>query len=169
MAAAPAIHELLHTAHVPYLVVPHPAAYSAQEEAAATHVPGRCWAKVVTCYVDGQPVEAVLPAPFVVNLDRLLELTGGTEIRLAQEIELRQLYPNCEVGAMPPLGSLYGQAVFADIALAHEPELVFAAGTHSDAIAMRWPDFARIVKPIVGWFAEPPMDRVGSYRLSYRE
>lgn len=158
MSGSSLIHEFLSAARVPYTVVPHRAAFTAQEEAAATHVPGRDWAKVVTCFVDGKPVEAVLAAPSLVNLDRLLELVGGREIRLAEESELRHLYPDCEPGAMPPFGSLYGQAVFADVALASEPRIVFNAGTHTEAIAMRWADFAKSVRPIIGRFAEPAVD-----------
>lgn len=163
------IHEFLREAHVPYTVVPHQPAFTAQEEAAATHVPGRDWAKVVVCFIDGDPVEAVVPAPSVVNLDRLLELASGSEIRLANEEELRRLFPECEVGAMPPFGPLYGQTVYVDAVLALEPEIVFNAGTHQDAIAMRWSDFVKMVNPVVGTFAEPPLDRVAEYRLSYRE
>ena len=162
------IHEFLREAQVPYTVVPHRPAFTAQEEAAATHVPGRDWAKVVVCFIDGEPVEAVVPAPLFVNLARLLGLAGGNTIRLADEEELRRLFPDCEVGAMPPLGPLYGQTVFVDAVLAAEPEIVFNAGTHRDAIAMRWNDFVKMVKPIVGKFAEPP-DHVAEYRFSYRE
>lgn len=153
MTATSPIHAFLHRAAVPYRVVPHAPAFTAQDEAAATHVPGRDWAKVVACVVDGQPIEAVLPAPLMVNLDRLLELTGGSEIRLALEQELWDLFPDCELGAMPPFGPLYGQSVFVDTTLAAEPEIVFNAGTHTEAIAMRWADFARSVRPIVGRFA----------------
>jgi Ala-tRNA(Pro) deacylase len=97
----------------------------------------------------------------MVNLDRLLELAGGTSIRLAQPDELRHLYPGCDRGAMPPFGSLYGQPVFVDVALASEPEIVFNAGTHTEAIAMRWADFASVVSPIVGQFAQPPFALLG--------
>jgi Ala-tRNA(Pro) deacylase len=169
MARTSAIHEFLREAHVPYAVVPHPPAFTARAEAAATHVPGRDWAKVVVCFVDGEPIEAVIPAPSMVNLDRLLELTGGSEIRLAEEDELRRLFPGCDQGAMPPLGPVYGHMVFADVSLAAEPEIVFSAGTHIDAIAMRWADFSRTVKPIVGKFAGLPTDRVPQYHLSSRE
>src|SRR4051812_46284056 len=82
------IHEFLRDAHVPYAVLPHRPAFTAREEAAAAHVPGRDWAKVVICVVDGMPIQAVLPAPLTVNLARLLELARGGEIRLAQEDEL---------------------------------------------------------------------------------
>jgi Ala-tRNA(Pro) deacylase len=162
------IHEFLRQAHVPYMVVPHRPAFTAQEEAAAMHIPGRDWAKVVVCFVDGEPVEAVVPAPSFVNLDRLLELAGGKVIRLAGEEELRRLFPDCELGAMPPFGPLYGQTVFVDAVLASEPDIVFNAGTHRDAITMRWNDYVKMVNPIVGKFAEAP-DRVPEYRLSYRE
>jgi Ala-tRNA(Pro) deacylase len=148
------IHEFLREAHVPYTVVPHRPAFTAQEEAAATHVPGRDWAKVVACVIDGSPVEAVVPAPSYVNLERLRELAGGNAIRLAHEEELRRLFPDCELGAMPPFGPLYGQTVYVDAALASEERIVFNAGTHRDAIAMRWNDFVKMVNPIVGKFAQ---------------
>jgi Ala-tRNA(Pro) deacylase len=148
------IHEFLREAHVPYTVVPHAPAFTAQEEAAATHVPGRNWAKVVVCVVDGEPVLAVVPAPSSVRLDRLVDLAGGQTVRLADEEELRIWYPGCEVGAMPPFGPLYGQTVYVDAALASMPEVVFNAGTHRDAIAMRWNDYVKMVNPIVGAIAE---------------
>jgi Ala-tRNA(Pro) deacylase len=148
------IHDFLHDARVGYTVLPHRPAYTAQEEAAAIHVPGRDWAKVVVCIVDDEPIEAVVPAPAIVDLERLLELTGGTHIRLAGEDELRRMYPDCELGAMPPLGPLYGQSVFVDVSLAAQPVIVFNAGTHTEAIRMRWADFAATVRPIVGRFAD---------------
>ena len=148
------IHEFLHEAHVPYAVVPHEARFTAEEEAAAAHVPRRDWAKVVVCFIDGDPVEAVVPAERVVSLERLLALSGGGAIRLANEQELLQLFPECEVGAMPPFGPLYGHTVYVDAMLALEDEIAFNAGTHRDAIAMRWDDFVKMVNPIVGRFAE---------------
>jgi len=157
------IHDFLHDARVGYTVLPHRPAFTSQEEAAAVHVSGRDWAKVVVCIVDGWPIEAVLPAAAYVNLDRLLELAGGTHIRLAGEDELLRLFPDCEVGAMPPFGPLYGQSVFVDVALAGESDIVFNAGTHTEAIRMRWPDFAAAVRPIVGRFADLPPDRGFSF------
>ena len=152
------IHEFLHEARVPYTVLPHRPAYTAQEEAAATHVPGRDWAKVVVCIVDGRPFQAVLPAPCTVNLRRLLQLAEGRVIRLAWEDELKGLFPTCELGAMPPFGPLYGQRVFVDEALAEEAEIVFEGGTHSEAIRMRFADFAKSARPVVGRFAESRFD-----------
>ena len=159
------IHEFLRQAHVPYSVLPHRPAFTAQSDAEAAHVPGRRWAKVVVCFVDGEPIEAVVPAPYDVDLELLRQLAGGHTIRLAQEQELPRLFPTCEAGAMPPLGPLFGHAVFVDVALAGEREIVFDGGTHMDAIAMRWPDFARTVKPIVGRFADRSLDRLADVPL----
>jgi Ala-tRNA(Pro) deacylase len=135
-------------------VFQHAPAFTAQEEAAVTHVPGRNWAKAVVCFADGEPVQAVVPADREVDLERLADLAKAQEMRLADESELRWLYPDCELGAMPPLGPLYRQAVFVDEALTMDDEIVFNAGTHSDAICMRYGDFASIARPIVGRFAE---------------
>jgi len=148
------VQEFLRQGNVAYTVFPHPPAFTAQEEAAVTHVPGRNWAKAVVCFADGAPVQAVVPADREVDLERLADLAKAQDMRLADESELRWLYPDCELGAMPPLGPLYRQAVFVDEALTMDDEIVFNAGTHSDAVCMRYGDFAAIARPIVGRFAE---------------
>lgn len=169
MSATSSIHQFLKEAHVRYAVLPHGAAFTAEREAAAAHVPQRDWAKVVSCFVDGEPVEAVVPASKIVNLERLLELTGGTEIRLAREDEMVRVYPGCELGAMPPLGPLYGQPVFVDVSLAGEPDIFFNAGTHTEAIRMRWTDFVGTVRPIVGSFADPADSFDDDFSAAFRE
>jgi Ala-tRNA(Pro) deacylase len=156
MSVVPSVQEFLRRANIPYAVFPHTPAYSAQEEAAVTHVPGRDWAKAVICFADGEPIQAVVPADLVVDLDRLAIVAGASSIRLADEDELRWLYPDCERGAMPPLGPLYRQMVYADEALADDDEIVFNAGTHGDAIRMRYDDFDAIAHPIIGRFARRP-------------
>ena len=169
MLVISSIHDFLHDAHVPYVLMPHPPAFTAEEEAAAVHVPGRAWAKVVICMVDDLPVEVLLPATLTVNLERLRTLARGRTIRLADEKELAGLFPGCERGALPPFGPLYGLEVFVDVSLAAADEIVCNAGTHTDAIGMGWPHFAASVRPIVGNFAEARVDRVAAFRLSYRE
>jgi len=156
MAVVPTVQEFLRRANVPYSVFPHIRAYTAQEEAAVTHVPGRDWAKAVICFVDGEPIQAVVPADLEVDLDLLAVLACARTIRLAGEDELRWLYPDCERGAMPPLGPLYRQIVYVDEALAVEEQIVFNGGTHGDAVSMRYEDFAAIARPIVGRFARRP-------------
>ena len=156
MAVTQNVQEFLRQSNVGYSVFPHVPAFSAQEEAAVTHIPGRDWAKPVVFFADGEPIQAVVPADLVVDVDQLLALTGAERIRLATEEELSELYPDCEPGAMPPLGPLYNQSVFVDIALAAEPQIVFNGGTHADAVCMRYDDFAAVAKPVVGSFAIRP-------------
>ena len=148
------VQEFLRRGNVAYSIFQHAPAFTAQEEAAVTHVPGRNWAKAVVCFADGEPVMGVIPADREVDLDRLAELARAHEIRLADESELRWLYPDCELGAMPPFGPLYKQAVYVDDALSRDDEIVFNAGTHTDAICMRYADFAALARPTVGRFAE---------------
>jgi Ala-tRNA(Pro) deacylase len=147
------VHEFLRRGNVAYTVFQHAPAFTAQEEAAVTHVPGRNWAKPVICFADGEPIQAVVPADLDVDLDRLAGLTGAHYVRLAYEAELRWLYPDCEVGAMPPFGPLYQQRVYVDESLTSDDEIVFNASTHADAICMRYGDFAEMTRPIVGRFA----------------
>ena len=136
-----------------YSTLAHPVAYTAQEESAAAHVPGRDWAKTVVCFAGHEPVLAVLPAPSAVDLEQLRQVVAAETLRLAREEELGALYPESEPGAMPPLGPLYGQRVVVETSLAANTEIVFNAGTHADAIRMRYKDFEHLVHPDVGQFA----------------
>lgn len=153
MAVIASVQEYLRRANIAYAVFPHRPAYSAQEEAAVAHVPGRDWAKVVVCFADGDPIQAVVPADLHVDLTRLARLAQAGVVRLAREEELDWLFPDCERGAMPPFGPMYRQRVFVDTALAAEDQIVFNGGTHADAIAMKYEDFSRLAMPIVGRFA----------------
>lgn len=154
MAATSLVHEFLRDARVPYTVLPHSRAVTARGEAAAAHVPGDHWAKVVICVADGEPIQAVVPATRTVDLEALLDLTGAMKIRLATEEELRLLYPDCQDGAIPPFGHIFRQRVFVDIALAGQTHIVFNSGRHTEAIAMRSADFASVVRPIIADFAQ---------------
>jgi Ala-tRNA(Pro) deacylase len=154
MAVSATVQAFLRRGGVAYSVFPHAAAFTAQEEAAVTHVPGRDWAKTVVCFADGEPIQAVVPADCEVDLVRLLDVACARTIRLATESELDWLFPDCERGAMPPFGPLYKQRVYVDEALTQEPHVVFNGGTHSDAICMRYSDFATLARPLVGSFAD---------------
>lgn len=137
---------------VRYAVLQHPLAFTAQEEAAVAHIPGREWAKAVICMADGQPVFAVLPATRQVDLERLRAALQAKSVRLAQEAEIQPLYSDCEVGAMPPFGPLYGHRVVVDRSLTSDPEIAFNAGSHREAIRMRYLDFENLVKPTIADF-----------------
>jgi|SRR5580765_7346292 Ala-tRNA(Pro) deacylase len=145
--------QFLQRARVPYTTFKHPEAFTAQGEAAVSHVPGRSWAKIVVCIADQEPILAVLPAPFMLDLDQLRALIGAQMLRLATEQEFQQLYPDCELGAMPPFGDLYLQRVFVDQSLVGETDMAFNAGTHTDAIRMHYWDFADLSHPTVGVFS----------------
>jgi Ala-tRNA(Pro) deacylase len=150
------IDRFLYEARVPFTTFRHEPAFTAQEEAAVSHVPGRSWAKIVVCFVDDEPILAVLPAHLIADLEEVRVLAGASVVRLAREHEFACLYPDCEPGAMPPFGRLYLQRVFVDRSLVGELEMVFNAGTHTDAIRMHYGDFADLSHPVVGTFARRP-------------
>ena len=140
---------------VPYTTFAHRAAYTAQQEAEVSHIQGRHWAKIVVCFADSEPIQAIVPAHMVVDLDRLRALVQAQTVRLASEAEMLGMYPGCELGAMPPFGPIYKQRVFVDRSLVGDPEMVFNAGTHTDALCVHYDDFAAIVRPTVGTFGTP--------------
>ena len=152
----PTISEYLDRNRARYSVMSHPAAYTAQEEAAAARVPGRVWAKTVVCFADEQPILAVLPATCAVDMSQLKRTLHAQSIRLANEPELAPLYKDCEVGAMPPLGPLFDQRVIVDERLATDADIVFNAGSHRDAIRMPYREFERLAHPTSANFASGP-------------
>jgi Ala-tRNA(Pro) deacylase len=152
MSIPVAILEYVSNRGCPYTSLMHPRAYTAQEEAAVTHTPGHEWAKTIVCFCDEQPVLVVVGADRRLDLERLRTAAGATSARLATEREFAGLYPECEVGAMPPFGPLFGQRVFVDRRLADCREITFNAGTHTDGMRMDYATFAELVRPIVGDF-----------------
>jgi Ala-tRNA(Pro) deacylase len=134
---------------VAFRVDHHPLAYTAQEVAAAEHVPGRMLAKVVIAFADGKMVMLGLPAPWRVDQVSAAGALGVQELRLAHEEEFAAAFPDCEVGAMPPFGNLYELPVYVDEALAEDETIVFNAGTHTDTVSMKYADFERLAKPAV--------------------
>ncbi len=132
---------------VPFQVHHHPLAYTAQAVAQAEHVSGKMVVKVIMAFADEKLVMLAVPAPKHVSLNKAAEATGAQDVRLAHEEEFAAAFPDCEVGAMPPFGNLYGIPVYADTELAQDETIVFNAGTHEDTIHMKYADFERIVKP----------------------
>ncbi len=141
--------ELLDQQQVDYQVIPHFTAYTAQEAAAAAHIPGRQVAKTVMVKIDGTMAMVVLEAPDYVHLGRLKEVAGAGEVELAGESEFRDLFPDCEPGAMPPFGNLWDIPVFVDQRLREDERIAFAAGTHRELVRMAYGDFERLVNPAV--------------------
>jgi Ala-tRNA(Pro) deacylase len=146
-------HERVH-----YDVLPHPEAFRALAIAQTLHTPGKEMAKVVIVKVQERFVMTVLPASWNVDLRRLRTVFATHRVRLATEDEITGLFPDCELGAMPPFGNLYGLPVYVDQSLTEDEEIVFQAGTHSDAIRMRYWDFASLAFPVVEEFHRSPSE-----------
>lgn len=132
---------------VRYVTVRHSPAFTAQEVAASAHISGYEMAKTVMVKVNGQMAMAVLPAPLHVDLRHLQELTGADSVELATESEFKALFPECELGAMPPFGRLYGLDTYVAQRLAEDEYIAFNAGTHTELIRMRFRDFERLAEP----------------------
>lgn len=144
---------LLDEQQIRYTLMTHSQAYTAQAAAATLHVPGKELAKTVVVRAGEETLLAVLPASHHVSLKKLSAVVGKSA-RLATEKEFGDLFPDCELGAMSPFGQLYNLPVYVDTVLTGDEEVVFNAGTHRDAIRMRYEDFARLAKPTVCSFAE---------------
>jgi Ala-tRNA(Pro) deacylase len=131
----------------------HPRAVTAQEVVASEHVPGRMLAKTVMVLADGEMVMLALPAPYQVDLEKAAAALGVDEAHLAQEEEFEDSFPDCEVGAMPPFGNLYGVPVYVEKTLAEDETMVFRSGTHTETMSVTYSDFERLVEPTVAVFA----------------
>jgi len=153
MPVAASVQEFLRRADLPYTVFPHRPGYTSTEEAFILQIPQSNFAKSVVCFADGEPIQAVVRADHDVDLDRLAVVAGAIDVRLATEHELKWLFPDCEPGSMPPFGPLYHQAVFVDEKLSLMREIVFNAGSHSDAVCMHFDDFLAIARPVIARFA----------------
>ena len=141
---------------VRYEVQHHRVAYTAQRVADELGEKGRHVAKVVVAWIDGKMAMLVLPAPAHVDDERLAAWLGAKEVTHAHEDEFQHLFPDCEVGAMPPFGNLYHLPVYLDRSLADEPYLVFQAGSHRETMRIAATDYVRLVSPTVGEFVQPP-------------
>jgi len=138
---------------IPYITISHSQAFTAQQVAASTHIPGKEMVKTVVIKINSKMAMAVLPASYHVDFNLLQEITGEEKVRLASETEFKDMFPDCEVGAMPPFGNLYDMDVYVAETLAEDEEIAFNAGTHTEVIRMTYKDFERLVKPKVVKFS----------------
>ncbi|MCB1020633.1 MAG: YbaK/EbsC family protein [Bryobacterales bacterium] len=138
-----------------YEHVRHLTTYTARELAHEEHVPERQVAKSVVILGDEVFAMAVLPSDERIDVERMRKVLGLKELRLATEDELTWLFPDCEVGAMPPFGALYWLPVYIDKRLAAQERIDFNAGTHRDVLRMRYSELCRLVEPTEREFGEP--------------
>ena len=133
--------------NVPYVTKTHSQAFTAQQVAASAHIKGKEMAKTVIIKINDKLAMAVLPATYQVDFHLLKEITGNENVVLAHESEFKEIFEDCETGAMPPFGNLYNMEVFVAQSLTEDVEIAFNAGTHSELIRMGYSDFERLVKP----------------------
>ena len=141
--------EYLDRERIKYISIVHSTAYTAQEVAASAHITGKELAKTVIVELDGRMAMAVLPANRKIVLQDLREITGSDEVKFASEEEFQKRFPDCETGAMPPFGNLYGMDVYVAESLTGNDEIAFNAGSHTEVIKLAFKDFEKLVKPKV--------------------
>ncbi|MGE5247597.1 MAG: aminoacyl-tRNA deacylase [Verrucomicrobiota bacterium] len=149
MAIPERLTQFLDSRKIPYRTELHTEAVTAQQAAQAAHVPGRAFAKAVLLYVDGKLWMAVLPATERVDMQRLRSCLGSKKVRMATEAEFATVFPDCDLGAMPIFGSLYGLPVIASGELQQHEEIAFTAGTHHEIVRIRTRDFLDAEQPKV--------------------
>jgi Ala-tRNA(Pro) deacylase len=155
MSMPPRLQSHLSEHQIAYGRVFHPAIHSAQRTAAMMHFPGIEVAKTIALRTGHQPFLAVLPATHRINFERMRDIVGE-RVHLLDDVECREMFPDCESGAIPPFGELYGLPVYLDQRLVANPQIVFCAGTLSEGVRMGNVEFMHLVKPKVGDFAEKP-------------
>jgi Ala-tRNA(Pro) deacylase len=149
MALLPRLQQFLDQHGVAFTHTVHPLAYTAREVAAAEHLPPKEVAKAVVFVAEAGYRMAVVPANKVVDFQELRTALGFVHARLATEKEIEQIFPDCELGAMPPFGNLYGVPVYMDSSLLEDEVIAFNAGTHRDVVHMRLEDFRRLADPSI--------------------
>jgi Ala-tRNA(Pro) deacylase len=150
----PALEQYLREFRAPFSTLSHGAAFRASEIAARAGVPCAQMAKPVLVKIDGALAMAVVPADERVDLARLRVQTDAGSAVLATEDEFGERFPECELGAMPPFGNLYGLPLYMDQRLAGDPSICFNAGSHTELIRMRTADFERLANPCVADLAQ---------------
>ena len=137
--------EFLDSNQVKYVAISHSLAFTAQEIAASSHIPGKELAKTVMVKIDGKMAMVVLPASYKIDFDLLRDMTNAGNAELASESEFENMFPECDVGGMPPFGNLYGMDVFVAESLAEDEQIAFNAGSHTELIKLAFFDFNRLV------------------------
>jgi Ala-tRNA(Pro) deacylase len=139
---------------VRFTITKHTEVYSAQRVAREVGIPGRELAKVVIVAGDGELVMMVLPAPHRLSLAKARKVLKARRVRLAEEEDFADLFPDCELGAMPPFGDLYDLPLYVDRTLTTQREIAFNAGTHDEIMHISFTDYERVARPTIASFGE---------------
>lgn len=130
-----------------YVVIKHSPAFTAQEVAASAHIPGKEMVKTVIVKADGEMRMVVLPSTYDVDFDAIKEATGAGEVELASEDEFGEIFPDCELGAMPPFGNFYDIDTLVAESLTDDEVIAFNAGTHKELVRMNYKDYEELAEP----------------------
>ena len=149
------LQQFLDVNHVGYQRIEHAPTFTALATAHSAHVAEKELAKTVMLEVDDVFVMAAVPATHNVNLSQVRTYLGAESVKLAQEYEFEDLFEDCEPGAMPPLGNLFGLRVIVADELTEDEQIAFNAGAHDELVRMAYADFARLVKPLVARISQP--------------
>jgi len=139
---------------IQYEVKHHPTAYTAQDLAHAEHASGHQVIKPVLIEADGQFVVCALPASQRIDLAQLRLELGADEMHVADEQTLREVFDDCELGAEPPIGAIFGLPTVMDDSLFGQREVVFQTGSHDEAVRMTLSDYRRIAQPGIAHFTQ---------------
>lgn len=146
--------EHLDAQHIKYTTTSHSPAFTAMEVAQMAHVPGKQMAKVVIMRLEQRLTMMVLPANYRINSARMVQAMHTANLRIAVEREFEHMFPDCELGAMPPFGHLYGMHTYVARSLTEDKFITFSAGTHSEVVTMLTEDYLRLVKPEIISFTD---------------
>src|SRR3990172_12771992 len=153
MAIVERLEGVLKKNNIPYKTIKHQEAYTAQEIAAAMHVPGQDLAKVVMVKAKDRYIMAVVPASWRIDFRKFKDVLHEKDVRLASEEEFKTVFPDCEAGAEPPFGNLYNIETYVDKSLTEDDQIFFNAGNHYETVVMDYADYDKIVRPRVAEFA----------------
>ena len=146
---ARSLRDFLENQHVEYEVIHHHTDHTAGQTAYDTHTPPNEFAKTVFVWVGDRLAMAVLPSDQLLSESKLALGLDVPSVALASESDFEDLCDDCEIGAEPPFGNLYALPVYISPSLAEDDEITFNAGSHREAVRMKYKDFARLVEPQV--------------------
>ncbi|HEX8939169.1 MAG TPA: YbaK/EbsC family protein [Candidatus Limnocylindrales bacterium] len=145
----PGLLDWLASHRVDYELHEHPETFTARETARAERIDPRTFAKTVGVVTDdGRRALLVLDATDHLDLVKARKVLGAGRVHLLTEPELLELCPGCDVGAMPPVGELFGVSVHADFAVREDPQITFHAGSHRFSVRLdrrAWEEAGRVV------------------------
>lgn len=149
MACRDKLIALLKENKIAYQLFSHKEIYTAQELASVHHISGKSLAKVVIVKADNELIMVVVAAPNKVSLDKIAELLKAENVDLANEKDFKDIFFDCDIGAMPPFGNLYQMKTFIDENLTKQQEIVFKIGSHNETMKIKYSDYEKIAQPII--------------------